>query len=193
MSEATIVGQVIIGSWVVFLAVWLFAAFTNKRPRERESAAFGIAYSLPIWVGALFLFAPFDTKIYPLDIEIIPHTALLGWIAAAIVVLGVLLAFWARFTLGRNWSGTVQVKEGHELVTKGPYAYVRHPIYSALLLMVLGTAIAVANIGAILAIPLMKIGFVIKLLAEEKLMRREFPDQYPAYAARVKRLIPFVW
>ncbi|HET8581175.1 MAG TPA: isoprenylcysteine carboxylmethyltransferase family protein [Candidatus Paceibacterota bacterium] len=191
--QAYIIVNLILASWVVFLLVWIFAAFGNKQPRELEPLGQRLSYTILIWIGAILLFAPLDTRIYPLNVPVIPHDPVLGWLAAALVLLGLALAFWARATLGRNWSGSVQVKEGHELVTKGPYAIVRHPIYTALLIMVIGTILVVANLGAVLALPITAAGFIIKLLAEERTMRRQFPDAYAAYATRVKRLVPFVW
>ncbi|HTU51330.1 MAG TPA: isoprenylcysteine carboxylmethyltransferase family protein, partial [Acidobacteriaceae bacterium] len=102
------------------------------------------------------------------------------------------LAIWARLALGGNWSSDVTVKMGHTLMTSGPYAYVRHPIYSGLLLTVLGTAIVFGEARCFLAFVLMLTGFWIKFHAEENFMEEEFGQQYSNYKQRVKALIPHV-
>ncbi len=103
-----------------------------------------------------------------------------------------LFGIWARRTIGGNWSSVVTLKQDHELVTNGPYRYVRHPIYTAILTMFLGTAVATGQLGGFLGLALCSLSMWIKLRQEEKLMMRHFPQQYPAYRARVKALVPFV-
>jgi protein-S-isoprenylcysteine O-methyltransferase Ste14 len=103
-----------------------------------------------------------------------------------------ILALWARRTIGANWSGIVTLKRDHELVTGGPYRYVRHPIYSGILAMFLATALAVGRAGGFMGFVLCFASFWIKLRQEEALMMRHFPERYPAYRARVKALVPFV-
>ena len=99
---------------------------------------------------------------------------------------------WARATLGRNWSGTVTLKENHEPIVRGPYRLVRHPIYTGLLAMLMATAIQQAHIAGMIGLILVFVSFWIKLSDEEELMRKQFPNQYAAYQQRVKRIIPFV-
>jgi protein-S-isoprenylcysteine O-methyltransferase Ste14 len=102
---------------------------------------------------------------------------------------------WARVRLGSNWSAMVTVKQDHELILRGPYAVVRHPIYSGFLLALAGTAIAVGEIRAFIGLGVAFIGFFLKSAAEERFMREEFSefsDEYARYSQRVKRLIPFI-
>lgn len=108
-------------------------------------------------------------------------------------MMGLAIALWARAALGTNWSGAIAFKEGHELIQRGPYAYVRHPIYSGLLLMGLGTTLASARVSSLLMLVLALILLAIKARYEERLMIRHFPAAYPPYRARVKALIPGVW
>jgi protein-S-isoprenylcysteine O-methyltransferase Ste14 len=96
-------------------------------------------------------------------------------------------------TLGRNWSGTVTFKENHELVVRGPYAYVRHPIYTGMMLMFLGTALAQGTFGALLSLPILFLSFWIKYRQEETLMIEHFGEQYRDYMKRVSAIIPFVF
>jgi protein-S-isoprenylcysteine O-methyltransferase Ste14 len=124
------------------------------------------------------------------------HTSPAGWVAwlgLAVTIGGCAFAIWARATLGSNWSSVVTVKQDHELILRGPYAMVRHPIYSGLLLALTGTAIAVGEIRAFIGLGLAFIGFLLKSAAEEKFMREEFSTEYARYSQRVRRLIPFVF
>ena len=181
--------------WVIFVLFWLFNAFNTKTTKENEPLSFRLLYVIPLFVGAVLVFHDFDTSAtYPwgLATTITPSTAGFVWLGFLFVLGGLLLALWARVSLGRNWSGRVMLKEGHELVTSGPYAWVRHPIYTAFLAMFLGTAMQSGALGAYLGVVLVFISCWIKLKREERLMLKEFPDTYPAYAVRVKRLIPFV-
>ena len=113
-------------------------------------------------------------------------------LGALICASGLCFTIWARRILAGNWSSDVTFKQGHELVKTGPYRFVRHPIYTGLLTMCLGTAIEIGRLRCGLALPLMAAAFWIKLKQEERLMLRHFPDQYPAYQKHVKALIPYV-
>ena len=129
---------------------------------------------------------------YPLALRIIPTNDVIAAISGALCVAGLLFCLWARATLGRNWSGTITVKEEHKLVVRGPYRIVRHPIYTGLLAMLLATAMLVGHIAAILGIVVVFVSLWIKLEQEEAVMLRQFPDEYAAYRQRVKRIIPFI-
>ena len=148
-------------------------------------------YVIPILVGG-FLLAKGRRLSDPLNHRIIPHVDALAWTGVVLCVAGLIFCIWARFTLGRNWSGVVTLKGGHELITSGPYALVRHPIYTGLLTMFVATVIVLGHIAGIIALPLVIVSMWVKLRSEEKLMLKKFPDEYAAYQQRVKRLIPFV-
>jgi protein-S-isoprenylcysteine O-methyltransferase Ste14 len=98
---------------------------------------------------------------------------------------------WARVHLGRNWSGNVTVKEGHELIHTGPYRYVRHPIYTGILTGAIGTAICSGTLRAALGLTVLAAAFIVKLRAEERFMRETFPGQYQKYCEEVPALVPF--
>jgi protein-S-isoprenylcysteine O-methyltransferase Ste14 len=115
------------------------------------------------------------------------------WLAAAVVAAGLAVTVWARAALGRNWDGCVAFKQGHVLVVSGPYRYVRHPIYSGLFVMALGTAMLGAWSWGFALAALLLVSFWFKLRAEERLLTEHFPDAYPAYRRRVKALIPYVF
>lgn len=107
-------------------------------------------------------------------------------------VLGLAFAIWARRDLGRNWSGTPSMKEDHELVTSGPYRFVRHPIYTGMILALFGSVLASGIIWLVIFI-IFCINFLYQLPVEEKYMMQLFPNEYPEYKKRTKALIPFVW
>jgi protein-S-isoprenylcysteine O-methyltransferase Ste14 len=116
-----------------------------------------------------------------------------GLLSVAVTALGIGFAVWARFTLGRNWSGTVTVKKDHELVQRGPYAISRHPIYSGAVLAVLGTVMAFGTVRAALVVPVVVVAFRMKMAVEERFMTEQFGAAYADYRQRVKGLIPLVW
>jgi protein-S-isoprenylcysteine O-methyltransferase Ste14 len=127
-----------------------------------------------------------------LAVQVIPRTALSQITGTAICVLGLIFTLWARQTLAGNWSSNVTLKQGHELIRTGPYRIVRHPIYTGLLLMTIGTAIFIGQVRGGVSLLLITLGFWIKLSQEERLLLRHFPDVYPAYQHEVKALVPFV-
>jgi len=186
-----LVKNIISACWSVFLVVWLLAAIFTKRTVYRESRAQRLRYTIPILIGCYLLFRGFRLP-YPFNIRIIPHTNLILGAAAILCVCGLVFCFWARAVLGGNWSGTVTLKENHELIVRGPYRLVRHPIYTGLLAMVIATVMQQGHIAGIIGLILVFVSFWIKLGEEEELMRKQFSDQYAAYEERVKRIIPFV-
>jgi protein-S-isoprenylcysteine O-methyltransferase Ste14 len=119
------------------------------------------------------------------------HSVLLAAIGAAAVALGLALAVWARIHLGRNWGMPMTQRAEPELITSGPYRFVRHPIYSGILAGVLGTALANNLIGLII-VAILGCYFYYSATVEERNLTATFPTAYPAYQARTKMLIPFV-
>ncbi len=183
--------NIINGCWTVFVAVWLLAAISTKRTVYRESHALRLRYWV-LFVVACLLMINGRRLPYPLNLRIIPNAAPIAWTAAVLCVAGLVLALWARVILGRNWSGMVTLKEGHELVERGPYRFVRHPIYTGMLAMFFATALVQRHLAGFVGVLLMFASFWIKLGLEENLMLQKFPERYAAYRQRTKRIIPFV-
>ena len=183
--------NIISACWVLFTVIWLLAAFWTKRSVYQESRLQRMRYVIPILVGG-FLLAKGHRLSDPLSYRVIPHVEALAWTGVVLCVAGLAFCIWARFTLGRNWSGVVTLKGGHELITSGPYALVRHPIYTGLLTMFVATVMVLGHVAGIIAAPLVFVSFWIKLRYEEKVMLEKFPDEYATYQRRVKRLIPFI-
>jgi protein-S-isoprenylcysteine O-methyltransferase len=146
---------------------------------------------IPILIGWYLVFrgARFPP---PFNLPIIPQSDSLLVAAAILCVGGLGFCLWARAILGRNWSGTVTLKENHELTVRGPSRLVRHPIYTGLLTMLVATDIEQTRIAGLIGLVLVFVSFWIKLSHEEGVMLKQFPGQYAAYQQRVKRLIPFV-
>ena len=183
--------NIISGCWLVFVAIWVIGALSTKRTVYRETHAQRLRYW--VWLVIAYFLLTYGRRLpYPLNLPIVPHVTPTAWAAAALCVIGLAIAFWARVTLGRNWSGVVTLKEGHELVERGPYRFVRHPIYTGILTMFFATAMALGHLAGFAATILMFASFWIKLRDEEQLMLQQFPDEYAAYRRRAKRIIPFV-
>ncbi len=175
--------------WIAWVVFWAVMAFTTKRTIERSGV---VGYRLV----ALILIAGWVSAGRLLHIssesQLWQTTLALGVVTDCIVVAGAAFTVWARITLGRNWSAEVTVKQDHELIESGPYALARHPIYTGLIFMGLGTAI---NYGRAIgfALLLSVCGAVWwKARQEERIMSRHFPDAYAEYKMRVRAIIPFL-
>jgi protein-S-isoprenylcysteine O-methyltransferase Ste14 len=186
--------KLIFACWDVFALFWIVNLFSNKRTVRRESGASRLRYWLLFMLAFGLLFGGgFGHRHHAGAGTVLPRSATLNGLALVITVLGLALAIWARVTLGRNWSGTVTLKENHELIQRGPYAAVRHPIYTAMLLMFAGTALAVGTWEAFVGLPLLFLSFWIKYREEEAFMIAQFGDPYRTYMKRVRALVPFVF
>ncbi|HEX4708783.1 MAG TPA: isoprenylcysteine carboxylmethyltransferase family protein [Candidatus Udaeobacter sp.] len=191
MEAYSLAVNVVISCWIVFVATWLLAALSTKRTVYRESPAQRLRYWLLLLIAYLLLMYGRQLP-YPLNMRVLPHAAPVACTGALLCIAGLGVALWARLILGRNWSGVVTLKEGHELVECGPYRFVRHPIYTGILTMSFATALVLGHLAGFVGTLLMFVSFWIKLGHEEKLMLQQFPERYAAYQRRAKRLIPFL-
>jgi protein-S-isoprenylcysteine O-methyltransferase Ste14 len=175
--------------WLVWIVGWCLAAIGTKRTRWRESWRDAVANRLPVFLGMFLMMTPRG----PLGLlvwRVVPPGTLAPISGVVLTAAGLLFTVWARVHLGGNWSGNVTVKEGHTLVTNGPYRWVRHPIYTGLFLAMIGTALAVGTARAFVGAGLILLGFIIKLQVEEARMRETFPADYAEYSRSTARLIP---
>jgi protein-S-isoprenylcysteine O-methyltransferase Ste14 len=177
--------------WLAWLAYWLLAARNVKATRRRESLASLLLNRVFIWLAAALLAFP-NLPVPWLNERFLPVTMAAYWVGFVMLAIGLSFTVWARVYLGRNWSGTVTLKQEHELVRTGPYHLVRHPIYSGLLLAILGTAIAIGEWRSLFAFVSVAVGFSFKMKVEERFMEETFLDEYRRYRAEVPALIPFV-
>ncbi|RFB81028.1 methyltransferase family protein [Methylovirgula sp. 4M-Z18] len=177
--------------WSAWLIYWWWSAQDVKANARVESRAARLSHGIPILVAVILLSAP-HMSILGLDMRFVPNAPFLHWLAPLLVVTGLVFTVWARRSLGRNWSGTVTVKQEHELVTSGPYQFVRHPIYTGLLVAFAGSALAVGEWRGILAVLMIGLAFWRKLTLEERWMTETFGATYTDYRRKVRALIPFV-
>jgi protein-S-isoprenylcysteine O-methyltransferase Ste14 len=183
--------QIIALLWLAWLIYWAMAARGAKSASRQESGWSRLSYGIPIWLSLWLMWGggvPTDF----LNARILPATVELPIVALILVIAGLGFAIWARLHLGTNWSAEVSIKDKHQLVVSGPYRFVRHPIYSGILLAVLGTAIAVGRTRAAIALGLAFIGFWLKLSIEEEWMAETFGTAYTDYQIEVAALIPFI-
>lgn len=183
----------IFSGWIFFLAFWAVNAKRVKSTaRNESSAARFFKYWLPLIIAVLLVQPIEGMRASLIRLRFVPPTDWVPLLGVLLVWAGVLFCCWARVVLGRNWSAVVQVKRDHELIVRGPYRWVRHPIYTGLLLAFLGTALAIGEWRALLATAIVAGSFWIKLRLEERWMREQFGDAYLSYMGRVKALIPGV-
>jgi protein-S-isoprenylcysteine O-methyltransferase Ste14 len=184
-------GRLLYILWLAWLLYWVISAFGAKTTRRRESSASRLSHVLPLLVGVTLIAWPHPHLGHWMSWQFLPPGPARFASALVLVAAGLAFTVWARVQLGTNWSGSVTLKEGHELVRSGPYAYVRHPIYTGLLVALLGTAVACGELRALIGLAVVAAAFVRKLRIEERFMRESFPEQYARYSAEVPALIPF--
>ena len=192
------VQYIILACWVVFCLYWLLSARSVKSTRETKGWLAGNWHGVWLLIGGLFLSSPpfltrFGAPLSSLTIPLIPRSVVLHVVVVVCTVAGLVVAIVARRTLAGNWSRAVAFKEDHELITGGLYAYVRHPIYTGILLMILGTVLLVGTLSAGIGFLIIFVALWFKLRAEEELLTDHFPREYPAYKQRTKALIPSVF
>lgn len=175
--------------WVGWFAIWILWAIRGKRTQQREGVSSRLSYTV-LNVAAFWLMFAGDVKQQWLRTRLY---ALNPWVEAlgiAITLAGLAFAIWARAYLGGNWSSAVTVKVGHQLVRSGPYRWVRHPIYSGMILAMLGTALVRHQVRGLIAVVLLYAGFKIKSKIEEQTMAATFGAEYAEYASTTGAIVP---
>ena len=177
--------------WFAWFASWLVAAFWSDRSAKRPGLRAEMLYRVVTFVGAALLFG-FSTHSYGLPWRLWSFDRAANWVLFAVCALGFVFCWWARIHLGRLWSGWVSKKEGHRIIDTGPYAIVRHPIYTGIILSVFATAAMKGTVIALVGAAIMTLGFWIKARLEERFLRSELgAESYDAYRKRVPMLVPF--
>ena len=175
--------------WLALVIYWLISARMVKQTKEREGQ-FSFWLRIVVVVAVFeFLFSDWG-RIGWLGHRFLPRTPAIAWTGVVVEILGVLLAAWARYSLGANWSGAVTLKEGHELIGAGPYKRIRHPIYSGIALGLAGTAIVIGQWRAVLAFAAIFIAHFIKARKEEAFLAREFGPAFEAHRAHTGMFLP---
>lgn len=178
----------IVACWGAFTVTWLAGALYNasRAPAERTRTPSGSV----LLIGVIIVWVIF--RVVPLADW---HTLTVQALWARIVGLAILagstaFTLWARRALGTMWSSAPMVKRDHKLRTSGPYAITRHPIYTGILGMLLGTVLLAGAGRWILILPVFLVLYELKIRIEERLMLAAFPDDYPRYRQHVPQLIP---
>jgi protein-S-isoprenylcysteine O-methyltransferase Ste14 len=186
--------------WCLWALTWMAAAAWANRTVKRPGGAREIPYRVLTIVGfvmLLFVVVKHGNVHSPdLPLPLIAHLWTLpveaGWAMVGLATLGFAFCWWARLHLGRLWSGSITRKEGHRVIDTGPYALVRHPIYTGLLTAGLATMILRGDVAAVIGFIALTLGYYLKARIEEGFLRDELgPADYDAYAARVPMLVPF--
>ncbi len=177
------------GLWIAFIAYWSAAAKNSRAAKSSESRRSRSVHELLLNVGLLLLFLP----VPGLAGNFLPHARSLTLTGLCVQAAFFLLAWWSRRHLGRNWSTKVRIAEGHELVRSGPYRLVRHPIYTAMLGMSLGTTIVSSRYHSLLGLLVIAIAYWRKIRIEEAALGEAFGAEYDEYRRKSWALVPVIF
>jgi protein-S-isoprenylcysteine O-methyltransferase Ste14 len=181
----------IYGAWIAALAFWALASIASKRTVRAQSQASELGQGALAGSGFVVLFNR-QIALGPLDWRVLPDSVVFTYSGLALTIAGLSFMAWSRVALGRNWSASVTIKQDHALVRSGPYAIVRHPLYSGVLFAMFGTAIFFGQIRGFVAICLTFGGWWLKSRTEEEFMVQQFGAAYRRYQEQVKALIPYI-
>ena len=175
--------------WMAWHVYWFVGALRVRRNERGESQGQRLRTALVLAAGAYLIFAPV-VPFRPLNARFLADARAIRALALGIVVAGLAITVWARRHLGQFWSARVSLKEGHQLIKSGPYAWVRHPIYSGIFLAMLGTALFVGEWRGLLGTAVFLVGHWLKARREEVLLAGQFGTAYEDYCQRTGSLLP---
>jgi protein-S-isoprenylcysteine O-methyltransferase Ste14 len=181
--------QCINALWILLGLYWLISSLKLKKIKQRATWRQRLRYGLPL-LAAFFLLARPEARYGWLGARFVPATPGVAWLGVLLTAAGVAVALWARWHLGSNWSGVVTLKEGHELIRTGPYRAIRHPIYTGILLGLLGTAMAMGEVRGLLAVAIAWLSFYVKARREESFLIHEFGEKFEAHAKQTGMFLP---
>lgn len=179
-------------AWIAWFVSWLAAAGWSDRSVKRPAVQRELPYRLVIVAGIIFLFGTYRHQA-AFEVVLWQTKATLGWAMVALAVMGFLFMWWARIHLGTLWSSGVRIKAHHRVVDTGPYALVRHPIYTGIIVAGFATAVLRGTALAFLGATILTVSWYVKASLEERFLREELgAADYDAYAQRVPMLVPFL-
>lgn len=176
-------------AWIVFLVYWFVSVLKSKNVKRREPSVERMVY-LGFMVVAYSLMFNDRLGVGWLGRRFVAPSPEAGALGVGIAILGIAFAIWARRHLGENWSATVTLKEGHELVRSGPYRYIRHPIYTGMLTGLAGTALALGEYRGLLSLAIAVASFYYKARKEERYLVQEFGAGFEEHAQRTGMFLP---
>jgi len=161
--------------------------FGTKKAKQRETSLERSKHLLPVFLGFWLLFGRnWDV----LNVRLVPNTPPVLWFGLGLTAVGVTIGIWARVSLGANWSGVVTLKDGHELISNGLYRWIRHPIYTGILLAMIGTAVIKGHLRGWVGFLIVLTAFYFKARREEGFLRQEFGDGFEEHARRTGMFLP---
>ena len=181
--------QVALIPWYLFAGFWAITALRVKPTKAREKSLDRLITLVVVVVAYELLFAR-ALRIGPLGLRFVPQKDWIAYVGIALSWFGTIISIWARYCLGEYWSARVTLKEGHQLIRNGPYAFVRHPIYTGMLIACVGTALVVGEWRGLLAVVLLVSAHSRKAVREERMLTREFGEEYTVYRQSTGFLLP---
>lgn len=187
--NAHIMQQALQWIWLAWIVYWFGSALRVPRTVRREPIGQRMS-TIVIMVLAAVMLGLLDQRFAVLVQRFVPDSDWVRWAGLVITVGGLAFTVWARIHLGKFWSARVGLKENHELIQSGPYAWVRHPIYTGILTAVVGSALVAGEYRALVAVVLVWVGLTMKAQREEKLLSDQFGEMYAQYRQRTGGLVP---
>jgi protein-S-isoprenylcysteine O-methyltransferase Ste14 len=182
-----------IAGFVTFSIYWTAAA-TAAAAKKAESRGSRRVHEILVNGGYLLILLPELFKSWaPLQSRFIPDLLVVSLLGLAVQGLGFLLAIWARRSLGQNWSGRIEIKVDHQLVRSGPYRLLRHPIYTAVLMMSVGMTVVIGKVVSLIGLGVIVIAYVRKIRLEEANLREAFGAEYDEYRRQTWGWVPGVY
>jgi protein-S-isoprenylcysteine O-methyltransferase Ste14 len=172
--------------WDALLLVWVVLWFGMKRAKKLESPWEMAQHAIPVTLGFWLLFG--DGK--GLRVRLLLEIPALWFAGLLLTAAGIVTSIWARVTLGANWSGVVTLKKGHELVRKGLYRWIRHPIYTGILVAMIGTAMIKGHLRGWIGFAIVWAAFYYKARREERLLHQEFGASFEEHTRRTGMFLP---
>ena len=180
------------GPWIVIIAYWLLAALKTQRTQRKEPFVWRYGIVFVEVIGFTLMFDG-DADIGVLGHKVFPRIFGVTVVGIVLVWAGIALAIWARWHLGQYWSGRITIKEDHKLIRTGPYARLRHPIYSGLDLAAIGSALAIDHWRCVAGVCVVILGFCVKAKREEAMLSTQFGEDFEEHRRQTGFLLPSFW
>ena len=176
-------------AWAIWALGWLAMAFFSKSTKRRESPGQRLQHLIPAMLGFFLIFRESFGAAW-LTRTIFPDNPVLMFVGVALTILGLLFSVWARLALGSNWSGTVTIKANHQLIRRGPYRFIRHPIYTGMLTALLATAVTQQLLSGLVGFAVVLFALYRKAIREESFLSQEFGEAFVEHQQHTGMFLP---